>query len=121
MNIAKPLEYAEIGKSSEAEAEGNINELTPGGAAARQAESGGEELSADSLGKSLRRLSDTSTREIENLVGELQTLRRKLQTDGSRIQRDIEEYAELSQQVMRLTTIISDSVKKLPEARGVRH
>jgi len=76
--------------------------------------------SAGDLNKSLRRLSETSTREIENLVGELQTLRRKLQTDGNRIQRDIEQYAELSQQVMRITTIISDSVKKLPEARGIR-
>ena len=75
-------------------------------------------MSATDLNKSLRRLSETSTREIENLVGELQTLRRKLQTDGNRIQRDIEQYAELSQQVMRITTIISDSVKKLPEARG---
>jgi hypothetical protein len=30
--------------------------------------------------------------------------------------RDITEYAGLSQQVMQLTTIISDSVKKLPRA-----
>ena len=52
--------------------------------------------------------------EIDNLIGDLQTLRRKLQTDGERIQRDIAEYAELSQQVMQLTKIISDSVKKLP-------
>jgi hypothetical protein len=41
---------------------------------------------------------------------------RKLQTDGDRIQRDIAEHAELSQQVMQLTKIISDSVKKLPRA-----
>jgi hypothetical protein len=117
MNIAKPLGYAEIGKSPEPEIEGNIHELTSAGATARSDEG----LSADSLGKSLRRLSETSTREIENLVNELQTLRRKLQIDGNRIQRDIEEYAELSQQVTRLTTIISDSVKKLPEPRGLGH
>ena len=85
---------------------------------AREAENSNEEMSATDLNKSVRRLSETSTREIENLVGELQTLRRKLQTDGNRIQRDIEQYAELSQQVMRITTVISDSVKKLPEARS---
>ena len=45
---------------------------------------------------------------------ELKTLHKKLQTDGDRIQRDIAEHAELSQQVMQLTKIISDSVKKLP-------
>ena len=57
--------------------------------------------------------------EIDNLISELQTLRRKLQTDGDRIQREITEYAELSQQVMRLTTIISDSVEKLPCGPGI--
>jgi hypothetical protein len=41
-------------------------------------------------------------------------LRKKLQTDGTRIQRDIAEYAELSHQLMQLTSIIADSVKKLP-------
>ena len=43
--------------------------------------------------------------EIDNLISELQPLRRKLQTDGERIQRDIAEYAELSQQVMQLTNL----------------
>jgi hypothetical protein len=61
----------------------------------------------------LRQVSTTSTGEIDNLISDLQTLRRKLQTDGDRIQRDIMEYAELSQRVMQLTSIISDSVKKL--------
>ena len=57
--------------------------------------------------------------EIDNLISDLQTLRKKLQTDGDRIQRDIAEYAELSQQVMQLTNIISDSVKKLPRGPGI--
>jgi len=119
MNIAKPIGYAEIDKSTETDIETNIHELASTAIAARESENSNEEMSATDLNKSLRRLSETSTREIENLVGELQTLRRKLQTDGNRIQRDIEQYAELSQQVMRITTIISDSVKKLPEARGI--
>jgi hypothetical protein len=59
------------------------------------------------------------TREIENLVGDLQALRKKLHTDGNRIQRDIREHAELTQQVMQLTNIISESVKKLPTALSV--
>jgi vacuolar-type H+-ATPase subunit I/STV1 len=63
-------------------------------------------------------LSENSVR-IDNLISELQTLRRKLQTDGDRIQRDITEYAELSQQVMQLTTIISGSVKKLPRGPAI--
>ena len=57
--------------------------------------------------------------EIDSLINELQTLRRKLHTDGDRIQRDIAEYGELAQQVMQLTKIISESVKKLPTAPRV--
>jgi len=52
--------------------------------------------------------------EIDNLIGEFEGLRRRLQTDGDRIQREIEEYKALSQQVMQLTKIISEGVHKLP-------
>lgn len=45
----------------------------------------------------------------------LMTLLKKLETDGVRIQLDIEEYAELNQRVMQLTTIVADSVGKLPD------
>ena len=78
----------------------------------RQTENG--ERSAEHLGTLLRQLSKTSIGEIDSLIVELKTLHKKLQTDGDRIQRDIAEHADLSQQVMQLTKIISDSVKKLP-------
>ena len=84
----------------------------------RQTESSDGEMSGEELGNLLRQVSKTSVGEIDGLLGELQTLRRKLQTDGDRIQRDIAEHAELSQQVMQLTKIISDSVKKLPGRSG---
>jgi len=83
-----------------------------------QTESGDGEMPGEHLGTLLRHISKASMGEIDNLISDLQTLRRKLQTDSDRIQRDIAEYAELSQQVMRLTTIISESVGKLP--RGPR-
>lgn len=56
---------------------------------------------------------------IENLVGELQILDDKLQADGDRIQRDIEQYADLNQQVMQLTAIMFDGVKRFPAAGGI--
>jgi chemotaxis protein histidine kinase CheA len=113
MAIAEPLE------SSQLEARAHIHKLAPAGSAFRQTEGDDGELSTENLGNLLRRVSKTSMDEIDNLIGELQTLRRKLQSDGDRIQRDIAEYAELSQQVMQLTTIISDSVKKLPGPSGI--
>jgi hypothetical protein len=95
------------------ELEGSIQKLARAGTAFQQAESSD---GVENLGTLLRQVSSTSIREIDHLITELQTLRRKLQTDGDRIQRDIAEHVELSQQVMQITTIISDSVKKLPGA-----
>jgi DNA repair exonuclease SbcCD ATPase subunit len=115
MKPTKPIGPTEINKSSsEMDAEANIRELTHASHAFRQAEKKDDQTSANSLDTLLGRVSEASTREIENLIDELQTLRNKLQADGSRIRRDIMEYAGLSQQVMQVTTIISDNVKKLP-------
>jgi hypothetical protein len=80
----------------------------------RQTKSSDAEMSGEHLGALLRQVSKTPIDEIDSLILELKTLHKKLQTDGDRIQRDIAEHAELSQQVMQLTKIISDSVKKLP-------
>jgi predicted transcriptional regulator len=116
MKNARQTESGEINQSPETDASGNIHELarTSG---SRQIGISDDQTSPNSLGILLRRVSASSTRQIENLVGELQTLGKKLHTDGDRIQRDIEEYAELNQQVIQLTAIIFDSVKKLPEVR----
>lgn len=115
MNFAKPFGTAEIEKSTETEVEGNIRELTRGGATLRQVDGGDGETTANNLGNLLRRVSGSSTRQIDNLIGELRTLREKLQSDGDRVQRDIVEYAALSQSVTQLTKIVADSVKNLPD------
>ena len=90
-----------------------------GGAVFKHPESGDDQRSPENLANLLGQVSKTSAGEIDNLISDLQTLRKKLQTDGDRIQRDITEYAELSQQVMQLTNIISDSLKKLPRGPGI--
>jgi hypothetical protein len=113
MNFAKPLGSAKIDKV-EVETNGNIRELRDD-VAFHQAAGSDSEMTPSDLSTLLDRVAGTSAREIDNLIGELQFLRRKLQTDGSRIQRDITEYAALSQSVMQLTKIVSDSVKKLPD------
>src|SRR5262249_36007345 len=118
MRAAKPSEVAEIRKSTELSAGGNISELAPAIDASRLAEMSDGQASADNLGTLVRRVSESSSQQIENLVGELQSLRKKLHSDGNRIQSEIEEYAVLSQQVMQLTTIIPESMSKLPANGG---
>ena len=113
MNIVKPLGSTKADKLAP-DTERNIRELRDT-VAFRQAESIDGETTANNLGALLERVSGTSSREIDNLIDDLQALRKKLQVDSNRIQRDIADYASLSQSVMQLTKIVSDSVKKLPD------
>jgi hypothetical protein len=124
MVFAKPIDTAELDKATDTEVEGNIRELVRRDSAGlRQSGDGSDsEMIANNVGSLLRRVTGTSTREIDNLINELQNLRDKLRTDGNRVQRDIVEYAALSQSVMQLTKIISESlmqVKKLPDAPSI--
>jgi hypothetical protein len=118
MKSASLKESTKISQSSEIDVGGNIHELlvTRPSGAIRQADIVGDEIAVNSVVPFLRRVSEASRREIKDLVDALQTLDKKLQTDGDRIQRDVEEYTELSKHVMQLTTIVSDSVKELPRA-----
>ena len=70
-------------------------------------------MPAENLSELLGRVSENSTSQIDDLVGDFGRLREKLRTDRERIQRDIEEYTALSQQVMQLTKIISENVEKV--------
>ena len=113
MRSSKPNGSSEIDHSLEKDIEGNIRTLTRTSGTLYRPEKGNGEMSGDNLGALLRRVSEASTREVESLIGELQGLRKKLEIDAERIQSDIVRYAELSQGVMQLTTIISDNVKNL--------
>ena len=74
----------------------------------RRGDNSNSDATTNSLSALLRRVSGNSMRD----------LREKLGSDGDRIHRDIVEYAALSQQVMQLSKIISESVKRLPDAPG---
>ena len=80
---------------------------------ARAAESGDDQMPTENLGDLLDQVSKNSTGGIDDLIGELERLRRKIQTDGERIKRDIEEYRTLSQLVIQLTKGISENVEKV--------
>ena len=70
MNVTNPLGSDEIEKSSEVEVKRNIR-------ARGRAEGDDVKTSADDLAALLHRMSDASTREIENLISELQAVRKR--------------------------------------------
>jgi hypothetical protein len=114
MRSTKSNGLTEIERSLEKEIGGNIRALTPTSEAFHLPENGNDEMSGDNLDTLVRQISDASTRGIESLIDELHELHKKLESQGERIQSEIISYTELSQGVMRLTTIISDNVKRLP-------
>jgi len=119
MNFVRPRGSVDIEKSAELEVEGNIRELVRRDSTAFRQTEGDSGAAANNLCGVLRRVSGNSTTEIDNLIGELRALREKLLADGNRVERDIAEYAALSQSVIQMTKIITESmtqVKKLPVA-----
>ena len=55
-------------------------------------------------------ISGQSVREIDHLIEGLQGVRKKLDDEGDRIQRDIGAYATFSESIIELTKIVSDGM-----------
>ena len=66
-----------------------------------------DQMPSENLSDLLGQVSKNSTSEIDSLIGDFARLREKLQTDGEHIQREVEEYRALSEQVMQMTKTIS--------------
>jgi hypothetical protein len=50
-------------------------------------------------------------RELDKVIAELQALREKLQSDGARVEREMVEYATLSQSTLQSTKVISECLR----------
>jgi hypothetical protein len=109
--------------TAEAEVEGEIREFVRRDTAALRGPSEPDgAVVANNIGSLLQRVSGQSVQEIDSLIAELQTLRERLRLEGERVQRNIVEYASLSQAAMQSTRIIVDSLthwKKVPDAPGI--
>jgi hypothetical protein len=116
MSYVQPIQSSVGFKAAEADIDENVRTLANSSAVFRQGDNSNDDATANSLSALLSRVSGNSTREIDTLIGDLGDLRKKLRSDGDRIHREIVDYAALSQQVMQLSKIISESVKRLPDA-----
>jgi hypothetical protein len=119
MSYVQPIHASPELKPRDLDVEENVRTLVSAGAVFRQGDNSNGDATANSLSALLQRVSGNSTHEIDTLIGDLYDLREKLRADGERIHRDIVDYAALSQQVMQLSKIISESVKRLPDTPGV--
>ena len=68
------------------------------------------ELLANSIEALVQRVAGTSVQEIDGLIAELQALRALLEEEAASVQRNLAEYAHLSQSAMQSTRIIAESL-----------
>ena len=72
----------------------------------------------DYIGSLIQRVAANSVQEIDQLISYLRTLCERLHDEGERVQREIVEYATLSQAAMQSIRIMSESLNhcKRPDA-----
>ncbi len=113
MTMIKSREPAELDKATESAVEGEIREFVRRDVATlRRSPEADSEVVANNISTLLQRVAGSSVQEIDRLMGELHTLRELLQAEGARVQREITEYAHLSQSAMQSTKVITESLAK---------
>jgi len=124
MTLFKSRDTSEIEAAVETEVEGEIREFVRRDVATlRRHPENDSEMVASNINSLLQRVAGTSIQEIDKLIAELQTLRERLSSEAARVQREIVEYATLSQAAMQSTKIIAESIsswKKVPDAPSMR-
>ena len=124
MSLIKSRDTVEDDKLAETEVEGEIRDFVRRDVATlRRSPESDSEMVASNISTLLQRVARTSVQEIDRLISELQTLRDMLHNEGARVQREIVEYATLSQAAMQSTKIIAESLthwKKVPDAPSIR-
>jgi hypothetical protein len=124
MSLIKSRDTVEDDKLAETEVEGEIRDFVRRDVATlRRSPENDSEMVASNISTLLQRVAGTSVQEIDRLISELQALRDMLHNEGARVQREIVEYATLSQAAMQSTKIIAESLthwKKVPDAPSIR-
>jgi hypothetical protein len=112
MNASRSGNTAESEANAEVAVEGEIREFVRRDPSAlRRAPETDSELVAGNINVLLQRVAGTSVQDIDRLIGELQTLRDVLQSEAARVQREITQYAQLSQSAMQSTRVIAESLQ----------
>jgi hypothetical protein len=78
----------------------------------------GAEATVNNVNTLIQRVAGASASEIDSLIGELEALRALMHEEGQRVQRDLANFAKLSQAAMKSTRMISDNLaqwKRIPQ------
>jgi hypothetical protein len=109
MAVVRSRESVELATATEVE--GERRQLSGDVATVRSPEAESEVV-ANSIGSLLQRVAGSSVQEIDQLLAELKAMRTSLESEGARVQREIIEYAHLSQSAMQTTKVIAENLAR---------
>ena len=122
--MAKPERLSEIDQAAAVsvaeQVEGEIREFVRRDVSVFR-HSRAEGSDADNINSLIERVAGQSTGEIDHVIGELTRLRDMLRSEGERVQREISNYASLSQAAMNSMKIIADSMAQWGTTQRARH
>ena len=72
----------------------------------------------DNIGSLVQQVTGTSVQELERLIVELSGMRETLSSEGKRVQREIVQYAALSQAAMQSSKTLADTMTRWSCGRG---
>ncbi len=119
MGFFTTRERAALGKSSELRGQGEVRELVRHDfVPPRRRPSERERDLTGHVGTLMKRMAEDTLREVDDLIAKLKRRREQLLAESERVQRQIVEYAQMSQSTMQSTKIISESLAsfKVPDA-----
>jgi hypothetical protein len=122
MGFFTARERAELGTSVQTEVEGKGRDSVRDDFAPRQWPR--EDGAAGDLGSLMQRVAKTALQGIDDLLAELRMRRENLLSETARVQREIIEYAKLSQSAVQSTQTINQrlsSLKKVPSVTSELH
>ncbi|MFZ5690345.1 MAG: hypothetical protein ACOY5F_03740 [Pseudomonadota bacterium] len=106
----------DVDRQASNEFEGEIREFIRRDVSARRPGSDpvtNSQVESDNLNSLLERVSGATVAEIDRLIGELQTIRSLLQSEGDRVRREITGYAGLSQSAVATMKVINETLAQL--------
>jgi hypothetical protein len=118
MGFFTSRERSELGTSAESRVQGREREVVRHDFLPRRRPASEPDLTGH-VGTLMRRVADSSLQDIDELIAKLQRRREQLLAESERVQREIIEYAKLSQTTMQSTKIIAESLahfNKVPDA-----
>jgi hypothetical protein len=108
--------------SAETEAEGKIREFVRRDVVSNpgcQPENDSQ-LVASNVNSVLQRVTETSVQEIDKLITDLQALSNMLDSEASRVQREVVQYSTFTQAALQSTKIIAESLEHWKKASDTR-